>query len=385
MQMASDLPTIQDPSVETSPSVPKRRDPKWDNLIRFGKYFITRFVILGLTVIVATYLSILIANMGGAVDKIREAQIKTDIGLATLSNPEIMQLPPEMRREYEAELYRLEAERLGLDRPFLVRSVEYLKNAVTLNLGYAEYIKSETGSQRVSKIILERLPFTLLLTMSSFLLMFFLTLFFGLYLSRNYGSFLDKLVTALAPAYAPAWFYGIFLILIFAAILKLFPFGGVVKAPPPESKIQYALSVLHHLTLPLTASVLSGFFLGAYSRRTFFLIYSEEDYVEMAKAKGLSARAIERRYILRPTLPPIITGFALALIGQWVGATILETVFNWPGLGRLLREAIGLYDTPVIVGEAVIYGYLLAATVFLLDIIYAIVDPRVKVGAGGGQ
>ena len=167
--MASDLPTIQDPSVETSPSVPKRRDPKWDNLIRFGKYFITRFVILGLTVIVATYLSILIANMGGAVDKIREAQIKTDIGLATLSNPEIMQLPPEMRREYEAELYRLEAERLGLDRPFLVRSVEYLKNAVTLNLGYAEYIRSETGSQRVSKIILERLPFTLLLTMSSFL------------------------------------------------------------------------------------------------------------------------------------------------------------------------------------------------------------------------
>lgn len=63
----------------------------------------------------------------------------------------------------------------------------------------------------------------------------------------------------------------------------------------------------------------------------------------------------------------------------------METVFNWPGLGRLLREAIGLYDTPVIVGEAVIYGYLLAATVFLLDIIYAIVDPRVKVGAGGGQ
>ena len=107
--------------------------------------------------------------------------------------------------------------------------------------------------------------------------------------------------------------------------------------------------------------------------------------MEMAKAKGLSARAIERRYILRPTLPPIITGFALALIGQWVGATILETVFNWPGLGRLLREAIGLYDTPVIVGEAVIYGYLLAATVFLLDIIYAIVDPRVKVDAGGGQ
>jgi peptide/nickel transport system permease protein len=73
----------------------------------------------------------------------------------------------------------------------------------------------------------------------------------------------------------------------------------------------------------------------------------------------------------------------LLVIGLWTGAIILETVFNWPGLGRLLYRAIGLFDTPVIVGSAVIYAYLLAITVFLLDIIYAFVDPRVKVGAGG--
>jgi peptide/nickel transport system permease protein len=105
----------------------------------------------------------------------------------------------------------------------------------------------------------------------------------------------------------------------------------------------------------------------------------------MARAKGLPPRDIERRYILRPTLPTIITSFALLLIALWTGFVITETVFLWPGLGRTLYRAIGFYDTPVIVGSTIIYAYLLAITVFLLDFVYALVDPRVKVGAGNTQ
>jgi len=157
----------------------------------------------------------------------------------------------------------------------------------------------------------------------------------------------------------------------------------MVAAPPPENRIDYALSLLRHLVLPTAAIVISTIFLQTYNFRTFFLIYSTEDYVEMAKAKGLSDREIERRYVLRPVLPTIITQFALTVITLWTGATILETVFNWPGLGRALYQAIGLYDTPVIVGSQVIYAYLLAATVFLLDFIYALVDPRVRIGGEG--
>ena len=100
--------------------------------------------------------------------------------------------------------------------------------------------------------------------------------------------------------------------------------------------MRYAFSVLKHLLLPTTAILISAVFLNTYNWRTFFLIYSSEDYVEMAKAKGLSSREIERRYILRPTLPTIITNFALLLITLWTGAIILETVFNWPGLGKTL-------------------------------------------------
>ena len=137
------------------------------------------------------------------------------------------------------------------------------------------------------------------------------------------------------------------------------------------------MNVLKHLILPASSLVLS-----IYNWRTFFLIYSSEDYVEMARAKGLRPRDVERKYILRPTLPNIITNFALLIITLWTGAIITETVFLWPGLGRTFYRAIGLYDTPVIVGLTIIYAYLLAITVFLLDFVYALVDPRVKVGSG---
>jgi peptide/nickel transport system permease protein len=100
----------------------------------------------------------------------------------------------------------------------------------------------------------------------------------------------------------------------------------------------------------------------------------------MAKAKGLPSRDIERTYILRPTLPTIITNFSLLIITLWTGALFTETVFLWPGLGRTLFQAIGLYDIPIIVGSTIIYAYLLAMTVFLLDFVYVLIDPRVKIG-----
>ena len=256
---------------------------------------------------------------------------------------------------------------------------------MTLNLGFAEEMYSDSGSRQVKLILVERLPTTLVLWGLANLVSFFITLLAALFLSRRYGSVVDKIVIALAPtSSAPAWFYGIFLILIFAAVLQVLPFGAMVDAPPPEG-IGYYLSVAKHLILPTTAIIISSFFLTTYNWRTFFLIYSSEDYVEMAKAKGLSDRDIERRYVLRPTLPTIITNFALLLITLWSGAIILETVFNWPGLGRAYYTAIGLFDTPVIVGNAVIFAYLLAATVFLLDFVYVLVDPRVKIGGGSKQ
>lgn len=350
---------------------------------RVAKYTGVRLVVLFITVVVAIYLTILIANMGGYVDTMMRAEIEYNVTQLVANNPNSKNMTTEQKQLMAQQLISLEIKRRGLDQPLAIRNFRYLTNAMTLNLGHAINMVSDTGSRTVRLILLERLPATLLLMGSSQLILFFASLFLGLSLSRQYGSVWDKLVILLTPtSAAPGWFYGIFMILIFAALLKFMPFGGLVSSPPPENPVLFALSVLQHLILPAFSLFFSGFFLSIYGLRTFFLIYSSEDYVEMAKAKGLNSRDIERRYILRPTLPNIITNFALTLIGVWGGAIVTETIFNWPGLGRMFYTAIGFYDTPVIVGDTIIYAYLLAITVFILEIIYALVDPRVKIGSG---
>lgn len=353
------------------------------DLKRFGLYTVGRGVALFLTVLVGVYLTIVIANMGGRVDDLRLVQIRGEAAEMVRADPAFFDLPSEERTALIERQVALEVERLQLDQPFFLRSLDYLYQAMVLDLGRAEQMHSDSGARDVQAIIVERLPATLLLFGTANFLIFFVSVFVALMLSRRYGSLADRAVVALAPSSAaPAWFYGIFLILFFAFLAPVLPAGGMVQAPPPEGHFAYAVSVMRHMIMPVIAMFLSQIFISIYSWRTFFLIHSSEDYVEMARAKGLPPRLVEQRYILRPTLSPIVTSFLLMLIGLWSGSIILEQVFNWPGLGSLLFEAIGHRDTPVIIGSVVIFAYLLALTVFLLDMLYGVLDPRVRVGGG---
>jgi len=348
---------------------------------RILRYALLRGISLFAVVVVAVYITILIANMGGYVDQIIKSEVRFEIGVRINQDPAYKNLPPSKKAELIEGIYQQEIKRLGLDTPFIFRSHQYLLKALTLDLGRSLYLTSDTGSRLVRNIILERLPATILLFTSINVILFFISITFGLYASRKYGSKLDKFIVALSPLSSiPGWFYGIFLILIFAATFRLLPYGGLVDIPPPEDPFQYALSVLRHMALPVLSWLVAYTFIQTYMRRTFFLMFSQEDYVEMAEAKGLPPRMIERRYILKPTLPPIITDFSLTLISSWMGAIITERVFNWPGIGTLLYRAAVMLDSPVIIGSVVIYAYLLVVTVFVLDLVYAIVDPRVRLG-----
>jgi peptide/nickel transport system permease protein len=349
--------------------------------MRVARYTAVRLLTLFVTVVVGIYLTIMIANMGGYVDQILKSEIRERVTQQFVNSPSYRSMDPDARKQLLEQSIIREENRIGLNTPVAVRNVRYLVNALTLDLGRALNMTSDSGSKEVRLIIMERMPASLLLFGTSELSLFFVSVFLALSLSRRYGTWWDKLVITLSPtSAAPPWFYGIFLILIFAAVLKVLPFGGMVDSPPPSNPIDFALNVLKHMILPASALIISSLFLSIYNWRTFFLIYSSEDYVEMAKAKGLPERDVERRYILRPTLPTIITNFALLLISVWTGAIITETVFLWPGLGRTLYRAIGLFDTPVIFCLTIIYAYLLAITVFILDFVYALVDPRVNVG-----
>ncbi len=359
------------------------RTALWRDLRRLAGFTAKRLAALFLTVVVGVYLTIVVANMGGQVDEFRKAQIRSEVAEQIRGDPSFHDLSAEEREELMQEQVQMEIERLRLDEPFLWRSIDYLRQAILLDLGRAEEMHSDAGSRRVYNIITERLPPTLLLFGTANLLVFLASVLAALWLSRRYGSRLDQGVIALAPtSAAPAWFYGIFLILLLAFVVPLAPSGGMVATPPPQDPWAYAASLIRHMALPVAAMFISQIFISIYSWRTFFLIHSSEDYVEMARAKGLPERLIQQRYILRPTLSPIITNFLLMLIGLWSGAIILEQVFNWPGLGTLLFEAIGYRDTPVIIGSVVIFAYLLAITVFLLDFLYALLDPRVRLDGG---
>jgi peptide/nickel transport system permease protein len=356
-----------------------------NSVLRVLKYSLVRLASLLFSVVVAIFLTILIASMGGKVDEMRMGEIRENVVQAVRSNRSNRDLPPEQFQKLVDDLVYQEAHVQGLDQPLMLRTVRYMRKALTLDLGNALRMTSDSGSKQVRIIILERLPPTLLLWGVSGLFLFFAEISVALSISRKYGSWVDKFFVSMAPfSTSPGWFFGIFLILIFASYFRILPFGGMVDAPIPKTTLGYSLSLAKHMILPTMSLVLTSFFLQVYQWRTFFLIYSSEEYVDIAKAKGLSARAIERDYVLRPTLPNIITGFALTLIALWLGGPITETIFNWPGLGRAFYEAVQFYDTPVILGQTVIYAYMLAFTVFLLDYIYALVDPRVKIGQGGG-
>ena len=344
-------------------------------------YLVKRGVILLVTVVVAVYITIWIANMGGYVDEIVKGELYLSISQWVRQNPAYSRLNETQVKELIDALYANELKKIGFDKPFIYRSFIYLKDAITLSLGRALFLSSASGSKSVWVIITERLPNTVLLFTTTQMILFFIGLLVGLFLSRRYGSVADRLAVMLAPLSSlPGWFYGIFLIIVFASYLRLLPYGGMVDVPPPTDSASYALSVLKHMILPVLSWLIAYSFINVYVRRTFFLMFSSEDYVELAKAKGLPESLIQRRYILRPTLPPIITDFSLSLIASWMGAIITERVFNWPGIGSLFYSASIMFDTPVLVGLVVIYAYLLAVTVFTLELVYAVLDPRIRVG-----
>jgi peptide/nickel transport system permease protein len=348
------------------------------------KYIAKRAIFLTITLVLSIYVSILVANAGGRIDDILSAQIRYDIRVNLARSPGWSQLTSAEQAQIIAERFEVAIVGRGLDKPFLERTFIYLRDALTLSLGRSLFITSASGTKQVSVIILERLPRTVLLFTTGTIAYSLVGLVIGLRMARKPGGLFDRITTifAIITQTIPSWFFGIIFILLFAYQLRVVPFGGMVSVPPPSDPVGYALDVVYHMALPLFTWIFSFFGSWAYVTRNLTMQSSEEDYVTAARAKGLSESMITRRYVLRPSLPPIVTSISLSLIYSWQGAIVTETVFGWPGMGRLLAQAIAVLDAPVIIGIFVIWAYLLVITVFILDVIYGFLDPRIRVGGG---
>jgi peptide/nickel transport system permease protein len=271
----------------------------------------------------------------------------------------------------------------GLDRPWYTRLPALVLRVFTLDLGEAHTLRSFTGSSRVADIVKERIPNSMILLTTSLLVTALVGIGVGVRLAMRPGTFLDRFVSGLsAVSFAlPTWWLGILFILIFAFQLKILPTSGMYSAPPPFGVIPRFFDLLWHALLPILTLVVASVGPYIYAVRTMTINVAQADHVAVARAKGLPERTIVRRHVLRVAAPPIVTSLVLGFTGTLGGSILVETVFNWQGMGRLYYDAIaGTPDEMVIVALTFVYTLIYVIARMVLEVLYVVLDPRVRYG-----
>ena len=368
-------------------------------------HLLKKGLLISLTIFLGVLITISIMNRTVVVgwgtspaqlDTTIERQIDRTIQLYFRDNPSVRNLPQYEQEALFDQMYVELADEYGLDLPKFQRHLLWTLKALKLDWGRLRVggvnpfpiigwkpVKFNLNQE----LLLTYLPNTMLLAGSAFFLVFLFGLPMSLMLARNYGKWFDRVLSFFSPLSSiPSWVIGILLIWIFAFELGILPSGRMFDAFPPATQWGYILVIMKHMALPVLSISLSLFFQLVYSWRTFFITFSSEDYVELGKAKGLSNRALQRKYILRPSLAYIITSFSLLFVSFWQMTIALEVVFNWPGLGwlyvvkglpNLWGESIYPGDLLISISLVVIFAYLMGGVVLLLDFFYVLVDPRV--------
>jgi peptide/nickel transport system permease protein len=335
--------------------------------------------LLGVLLVV---LVLLVVTLGatGVSDRILAAVVGEELRGLRTGLAQTIRDPDQIERvlaERRGELERF----YGVDRPWYYRLPDTVLRVLTLDLGEARTLRSFDGSSRIADIVLDRLPNTIILLTTSLLVTAVIGLAVGVKMATRVGTRTDRVVSFIsAVSFAlPAWWTGILLILLLSFQFHVLPSGGMYSTPPPEGGFARFLDLLKHALLPIITLVLVSVGPYIYSVRTMTLNVAQEDHVAVARAKGVPESVVLRRHILRVAAPPIVTGLIFGLVGSIGGSILVETVFNWQGMGRLYFEAVaGSPDEAVIVALTFVFTLLYVATRFILEILYLLLDPRVR-------
>ncbi len=265
----------------------------------------------------------------------------------------------------------------GLDQPLPIRYLRWLGMVVQGDLGY-----STSNSETVVQAILERLPATVLLTGTSFVVSLIIGVSIGIFAAIKPYSFVDYLVTTLAffGQSMPVFWFALMLQLAFAVTgITAFGYHFALPSAGISTSDDFDLGDrILHLILP--TAVLSLVYIATWSRftRSSMLEVVRTDYMRTAAAKGLDKLTIILRHGLKNALIPVVTIIALSLPGLFAGAVVTETIFAWPGMGRLFFNALGQFDFSLLMGYLLIVSFLVVFFNLVADIAYAWLDPRVK-------
>jgi peptide/nickel transport system permease protein len=263
----------------------------------------------------------------------------------------------------------------GLDQSLFHQLLMYLNNLLHFSLGY-----SPRYNTPVMALILSRLPGTLLLMLLSQLVAIVFGIVAGAVMATWAGKWPDRLLSLLALLLysTPGFWIGLMALILFSVHLDWLPSGGDITIGANLSGVAYLLDMLRHAVLPVLA--LSSFFIAIYARltRSAMLEIAQQDFVRTAHAKGLSPFVVTVRHILRCALLPFTTVAGMHVGNLLGGAAVVETVFSWPGLGRLALEAVMARDFNVLLGVLLLSAFLVIAANILVDLLQAWLDPRIK-------
>lgn len=264
--------------------------------------------------------------------------------------------------------------RFGLNQPLSTQFIDYLLRTAHLDLGY-----SFRFSQPVTTLIFERLPATLLLMIPTLLLSFATGTALGVIAARRVGRWTDIAVsiTALVFYATPIFWIGVMMIVLFSVKLGWLPTGGMETIGVEYGPIGHILDVARHMVLPVVT--LSLFHMAFYARlmRASMLETFNQDFVATARAKGLSETRIAYRHVLRNALLPVVTVLGLQVANLLGGSVLVETVFGWPGLGRLAFDSILSRDLNLLLGILLLSSILVIMTNLAVDAAYRWLDPRI--------
>ncbi|MCH4814740.1 MAG: ABC transporter permease [Saccharolobus sp.] len=268
----------------------------------------------------------------------------------------------------------------GLNQPIIDKYFIQMYNLIRFDFGTAYFLQAPSGSREVSSIIAYYLPNTILLFTTATIIFIVTGTIIGLLSAKS--KFWEKVIAIIAVIHSsiPTWWLGFVLIAALAYAVKVFPPGGMTSVPPPKNPFDYGISVLYHMSLPLITIFIVNVGGFAYIVRSLVTSIMKEDFVITAKARGLPDSRILYRHVLRSASPSIATQAILALAGSLGGSLTTEVVFEWPGVGLLTYVAITLNDLPVILGITYVLTIVLLVGLFLGELVYGLLDPRIKVG-----
>lgn len=265
---------------------------------------------------------------------------------------------------------------LGLDQPLLVQYWRWLGSIFSGDLGV-----SFSKHAPVRDILLDTIPKTLLLTSAALLLDFTVGIALGILSALRRGTSLDRIMTVISLfLYSmPEFWLGLMLVLAFSGAIPLFPATGM-QSPMADylPPLEYVLDVLHHMVLPVFVLGIASAAATARYMRASMLEVIHLEYIRAARAKGLSEFIVIGKHALRNALLPIITLGGLSLPFLLGGAVIVESVFSWPGMGKVVVDAIFTRDYPLIIACTMVSGVLVIFGNLTADILTAFADPRIR-------